>query len=848
MFNFHVVNTAEVNAGSRAPAAPVLSIHATEDMNTLSWTSPYFTDFFTIYWSDQPFTSIEEPGVHTIVDPHGVAADPTTRLSYDHEFPAAFSLSLLYYRVSAYNENGETLSNQVDNYNFKLAIYAEIYKKTLEDLVLRFTPEIRRQYEDSDLWRSFVQSLASELAQSRFEIKEALKQLNIQKAVDVFLNMWNSIIGISRINVTDPDTEELILETDDQYRQHLVDSVFWDKISNLALKKTILLRLGYDGDVLDVGPSAESFKIIPEMAPTKLEADYGLKYFPGETIEFLFVGPSYTATCVSDDGTTLTYSGYNGPASMPYGLIGNNTSTFYATPTAAPASGTLELISMGGFDSSSSMNNWVDLDSGSEGPLDLTVRTYRPTAYSNGGGIDAVNPASAYDTNLNSYATIQAGFFYYQGTCDFSVYGFSAQPNPFTSLNLRIKIRMPVAAESYLAYSLNGGGSWIIPAYDPGPAPFPNYIDGDFTIPLSGSQDLSLVQVRFVNSVVQLGEYGDIAAVFPAYLYDVRIEGSGTQMPGISLWSAEYGGSMKLQYGIARRDYVVTVVPGSTYTLSFDIKAGEAYMRVGTIVDGADLVANTLYAVGHYSTTFVATTTVARVSFYVTSVITAYVDNFSCTVPAPITSGTLSHAALYNIFGFWVTLADTPLEFVAQDGVTKSYGKFISNIAGVLTFEHVSGSLLPHVNDYVKADISGTSYTLAVLLSEPAIISSANSSIRPKLLSNVYSVNLGVASLNDSDLNDIYDEISPLGAIGNVLIKILQDISMSFDDWDSLLGNIPYGKIFFQGPTYSGTKDTSSSWDIAEEIFIDNQWAVGDAKKFYSNDGPDDIIILTRIT
>ncbi len=253
MFNFSSVNTAEVNASSLAPAAPVLSILATEDINTLSWNSPVLTDFFILYWSDSPFTSITETGVHAIIS--DMSTPSSTTVSYAHSIPAAFGLKVLYYRVSAFNSNGETLSNQVDSYNYRLAIYEDLYNSTLDALTLLFTPELRLQYEDSILWRSFVQSLCSELAQSRFEIKEALKQLNLQKAVDVFLNLWNNIIGISRINVTNSLTGLLEPETDAQYRQRLMDSIFWDKISNNAMKKTMLLKFGYDGVVSDTGIS-----------------------------------------------------------------------------------------------------------------------------------------------------------------------------------------------------------------------------------------------------------------------------------------------------------------------------------------------------------------------------------------------------------------------------------------------------------------------------------------------------------------------------------------------------------------------------------------------------------------
>ena len=860
MFGFHSVNTSEVNASSCKPGerwdpvlqavvwdAPILSILTAEDTNTLSWSSPYFTDFFTIYWSDDPFTSIDEPGVHAIDTPHGLAPDPTTDISYVHVIPANFSLSVLYYRVLAYNRNGSTLSNQEDNYNFKLAIYEEIYKKTLDDLLLRFTPEIRKQYEDSQLWRSFVQALCSELAQSRFEIKEALKQLNLQKAVDVFLNMWNGIIGISRNNLTDPDTGLLVSETDAEYRQRLVDNVFWDKISNLALKKTMLLKLGYDGTVLDAGTPPDAFKIIPEKVPAKFSAHHGLMYFPGENIGFLFIGPNGAATCVSDDGTTLTYTGYSGPAGTPYNLIGGPLSnglvwnSFVATPTAAPVLGFAELIAMGGFDTSVSMNNWVSWDLGSEGPLDLTtIYTFRPTTHYAPVGLyygGVTNPTYAYDTNLSSYANLEAQSAY------IDLYGIPAQGVSFATLNLIIRIRHYVTG-GYLGVSLNGGGSWSYP----GPAGnLGDVFDGTYTIPLSGSQDLSLIVVRVFN-------YGTITINFdegiylntPAYVYDVRVEGSGVPMPGLSAWSSEYGGSMKLRYGIASREYMVSSTAGQACTLKFVVRAGNVYVSVGSVFGAQvqDVIAEALYGPGSYSIGPVAFTAPSYISFHVRGTEVAYIDNVSC-LGTDASAGIITHTPLVNPFGFWVTTPGTVLEFVAANGITKTYGKFVSNIGGVLTFEP-TGGLLPHQFDNVREAVQfGQATTLTILLTTPALVTSADSVIRPKLLSNIYSVNLGVTSLPDDILNDIYDAISPLGAIGNVLTKILQDSAVLFNDWDTALGNIPYGPIFM-GATDPGNKSTETNWSIGEALYFGNDWTMGNSKKFYGNSGPDDIVTLTR--
>lgn len=560
MFNFHSVNTAEVNAGSVAPswdlssidADLVVDIQAGEDSNALTWPSPYFTDFFKIYWSDQPFTSITDPGVHEIDSRTDESSfvpgiEPPVIISYDHTIPAAFGLSVLYYRIYAFNENGGTLSDQLDSYNFRLAIYQEIYNKTLEDVTLRFTPEIRTQYQDSILWRSFVQSLCSELAQSRFMIKEAIKQMNLQKAVNVFLNAWNNITGISKINNVDPDTGELVLETDEQYRQRIIDSVFWDKISNLALKKTLLLKLGYDADVIDEGLDPTDFRTVPGTESNPVySAEYGASFMPGEIVHFLFVGPNGYATVVSDDGTTLNYSGYTDPGGAPFGepySYFGGTSWMFATPTASPVG------------------------------------------------------------NPNGSGTHEA------------------LVNPFDSIAFNV---------------------------------------------------------------------------------------------------------------------------------------GDAITFTGIL--------------GNYS------------------------------------EGIVTQAS-----------------------------------SSILKFNLTSG--FPQQYDLVQCPLTGAR---SVLTSEVTVPTALGQSINAKLLSNIYSVNLGLTNLDDEAMNDVYDEISPLAALGNVLTKILNDVAASFNDWDTDLGNIPYGPIFMGASTYSGSKSTELNWSIAEELYLDNQWTMGDAKLFYGNDGPDDIVILTR--
>jgi len=550
MFNFHSVNTAEVNASSSLPAAPVLTILAAEDTNTLSWTSPYFTDFFTLYWSPDSFTSITEPGVHTIAIATGAGATPATIISYIHTIPAAYGLTVLYYRVAARNENGSTLSNEVNNYNFRLAIYEEIYQKTIEDLTLRFTPELRRQYEDSELWRSFVQALCSELAQGRFEIKEALKQLNLQKAVDVFMNMWNDVTGISKINILNTTTGLMEPETDAQYRQRLVDSVFWDKVSNLALKKTMLLKLGYDSDVLDAGQDPTNFRNVPTGLSSDYTATHGAYFIPGEQISFLRSGPNSEATCVSDTGTVLTYINY---LYAPYGPI------------------------------------------------------------------------------------------------------------------------------SYSVYNLFGFTSWM------------------FAAPVS-------------------------------------------------------------------------VAP-------------------------------------------------------------------SVDTPGP---ATYTHGALINPFG---------TAYVAGEAITftpsGATGTVITDIDGTLTFNLAVGSPIPVQWDLIQ-NLTGTKRS--VLASAISSLTAISTSVHSKLLSNIYSINLGTQTLEDGPLNVIYDEITPLAALGNVLTKILQDLSTELLDYDSTYGNIPYGATFIGAAAYSGALviSTETNWLVGESRYMDNQWTMADGKLFYGNSGPDDIVILTR--
>ena len=211
--------------------------------------------------------------------------------------------------------------------------------------------------------------------------------------------------------------------------------------------------------------------------------------------------------------------------------------------------------------------------------------------------------------------------------------------------------------------------------------------------------------------------------------------------------------------------------------------------------------------------------------------------------PAIGAGGSLIHDVIVNAF-------DTSVNpFVAGDALTfapsGATGIFISDVSGVLTFELTAGSVVPNIYDIV----SNGGLTRVVLTTLPTRQTSVGDSpVNAKLLSNTYSVSLGVSTLNDADLNVIYDNISKYGSIGNVLTKIIQDLSTSFDDWDSTLGNIPYGAIFMGAPSYGGATKTTvgDNWAAGEALYMDNQWVMDTSKKFYGNDGPDDIATLTR--
>lgn len=559
MFNFNSINSAEVNKTSRLPdnngstnlidEPAVLIIHEGEDINELTWSSPYFTDFFKIYWSKREFYEITDNDVYEIhlsdLGEFVPGASPDVNITYDHIIPPAHKFNILYYRVLAFNRNGSILSNIVNNNNYLLSIYKDIYDKTLDDVTLRFTPELRKQYQDSILWRSFVQSICSELAKSRFEVKEAVKQLNIQKAISIFLDMWTNIIGISRINSID-SLGNRSLETDEQYRQRLIDNIFWDKISNLALKKTMLLRLKLDADVVDAGINPIDFRDVPTDASRKYRVTHGPHFIPGELILWNRVaGPDSYSRCVSDDGLILTYSDYS-----------------------------------------------------EDGTINNKVNNY---------------------------------------------YGFTSN-------------------------------MFALP-------------DGEPSTPSIGGSG-SLSHMALTNPSPSVFKEGDILSFAPS---------------------------------------------------------------------GASAICS-------------------------------------------------------------------------------------SDQGGVLTFELSVGSNMPFQYDVVR---SGS--TRSVLISSPIKLIATMTNVNSKLLSNIYSINLGISLMKDEDLNVIYDEVSSLEALGNVLTKILQDSSFSFDDWDTSYGNILYGEIFFGNTSYNNTIiSTETNWNIGDEIYMDNQWAMDETHKFYANSGPDDIAILTR--
>jgi hypothetical protein len=200
----------------------------------------------------------------------------------------------------------------------------------------------------------------------------------------------------------------------------------------------------------------------------------------------------------------------------------------------------------------------------------------------------------------------------------------------------------------------------------------------------------------------------------------------------------------------------------------------------------------------------------------------------------------ISHDVIQNPF---------PPPFVAGEAITFTPSGAIATVATdtgtFLTFSLISGSNIPVQWDLIQSVIGSRR---SVLSENVAALTVLSTSVHSKLLSNIYSINLGTQTLEDVLLNEIYDEITPLAALGNVLTKIIQDVSIEFLDYDSTYGNIPYGAIFMGAVAYSGALviSTETNWLVGEERYMDNQWTMADGKLFYGNSGPDDIVILTR--
>jgi hypothetical protein len=124
-------------------------------------------------------------------------------------------------------------------------IVLETKEKILKSILSYFTPELKRQYEESILFKSFVEAMSEVICDAKLEIDEAIKELNIQKASTLFLQLWSDVTGIYRKSVNG------VVETDDEYKKRILDSIFWDKISNLAIQKSILLKYGFDVSILN---------------------------------------------------------------------------------------------------------------------------------------------------------------------------------------------------------------------------------------------------------------------------------------------------------------------------------------------------------------------------------------------------------------------------------------------------------------------------------------------------------------------------------------------------------------------------------------------------------------------
>jgi hypothetical protein len=150
-------------------------------------------------------------------------------------------------------------------------VIQDMYDFVLQAILDNFTPEMVRQYQESILFKSFIEALARVMAEAKYEISQAVKQLNIQQAASLFLTLWANITGIARQNI------DGVAETDAQYRSRLFDSVFWDKISNSTIKKSVLLRLG-EGTAISDRAYAISERTVFTDPPDFLQPNPTAKY------------------------------------------------------------------------------------------------------------------------------------------------------------------------------------------------------------------------------------------------------------------------------------------------------------------------------------------------------------------------------------------------------------------------------------------------------------------------------------------------------------------------------------------------------------------------------------------
>jgi hypothetical protein len=127
------------------------------------------------------------------------------------------------------------------NYDQKLLYWTA--HKVLGSLLDLFTPKMRYQYQDSVLFKSYVQAMAEELAVTQLQIKQAMLQLNFQEAVSIFLNLWTQIVGIKKLEG----------ESDVEYKNRILGDFFIDKISNSAIRRALLIKYGFSSAVVDTG-------------------------------------------------------------------------------------------------------------------------------------------------------------------------------------------------------------------------------------------------------------------------------------------------------------------------------------------------------------------------------------------------------------------------------------------------------------------------------------------------------------------------------------------------------------------------------------------------------------------